>query len=188
MRQSNRGKILDAAVAVVQRDGVTGVTLDSVAAEAGLTRGGLMYHFRGRDALLLAIHRHLAGQWEAGMVEAAGKPAPDASAEERLAAYARVTTQSARRAELSLIIEAATHPDYTEPWMDVLSRWTPSVDEAASDPAALTRFVAHLAADGLWMYESLTGKQLPPELRRQVAEHIGRTIESGSPQIDEPLS
>lgn len=177
MRQSNRGKILEAAVAVVQRDGVTGVTLDSVAAQAGLTRGGLMYHFRGREALLVAIHRHLAEQWEAAMVNAAGKTAQDASGQERLAAYARVTTQSGTRAELSLIVEAAIHSEHTKPWIDVLSRWTPSVEEAASDPAALARFVAHLAADGLWMYESLTNKPLPPELRRLVAEHIAHMIE-----------
>ncbi|WP_410657555.1 TetR/AcrR family transcriptional regulator [Amycolatopsis sp. lyj-112] len=176
MRQSNRGKILDAAVAVVQRDGVTGVTLDSVAAQAGLTRGGLMYHFRSRDALLKAIHHHLAEQWEAGMVDAAGKTAQDASGDERLAAYARVTTQSSTRAELSLIIEAATHPDYMKPWTKVLSRWTPPIDEAASDPEALARFVARLAADGLWMYESLTDEPLPPELRQSVAEHIAQSV------------
>jgi hypothetical protein len=124
----------------------------------------------------VAIHRHLAVQWEAAMVNAAGKPAQDASGQERLAAYARVTTQSVTRAELSMILESAIHPEYAKPWLDVLSRWAPSIEEAASDPAALTRFIAHLAADGLWMYESLTNKPLPPELRRLVAENIAHMI------------
>ena len=176
MRQSNRTKVLDAAVDVVQRDGVTGVTLESVAAEAGLTKGGLMYHFRTRDALLLAVHQHLAAQWEAGMVDAAGKQAEEAAVEERLAAYARVTIQSATRAELVLMLEASTQPDYTKPWADVLARWTPPAAEAADDPDALARFVARLAADGLWMYEALTHEPLAPELRRRVAEHIARSI------------
>lgn len=176
MRQSNRRKILEAAVAVVQRDGVTSVTLDSVAVEAGLTKGGLMYHFPTRDALLQAIHQHLAEQWEADMERAAGKRAQDATTEERLAAYARVNIQSSTRAELLFILEAATHPGYAKPYMDVLARWTPSAAEVMADPDALTRFIAQLAADGLWMYESLTNEPLPQELRQRVAEHIAHTI------------
>jgi AcrR family transcriptional regulator len=176
MRQSNRTKILDAAAEVVQRDGVTSVTLESVAAEAGLTKGGLMYHFRTRDALLLALHQHLAEHWEASMVAAAGKKAEDATVEERLAAYARANTQSATRADLLLLLEAATHPTYAMPWADVLARWTPPAAEAMDDPAALARFVARLAADGLWMYEALAHESLPPEIRRLVAEHITNTL------------
>ena len=48
MRTSNRRKILDAIIAIVERDGITAVTFDAVAAETGLTRGGLLYHFPSR--------------------------------------------------------------------------------------------------------------------------------------------
>lgn len=180
MRQSNRGKILEAVVDVVQREGMTSVTLDSVALEAGLTKGGLMYHFPTRDALLLAVHQHLADEWEASMVQVAGKAPQDASTEERLAAYARVAIQRATRAQLLLILEGSTHPDHSKPWGDVLARWTPSAEEATNDPAVLARFIAHLAADGLWMYESLTSERLSPELRRLVAEYIAGAIAPGS--------
>ena len=72
MRTSNRRKILDAIIAIVERDGITAVTFDAVAAETGLTRGGLLYHFPSREALILAAHQHLADQWEAGMEKIAG--------------------------------------------------------------------------------------------------------------------
>ena len=51
MRTSKRDRILDAAVNVINRDGVRAVTFESVAAEAKLTRGGLLYHFPSREAL-----------------------------------------------------------------------------------------------------------------------------------------
>ena len=57
MRTSNRRKILDAIIAIVERDGITAVTFDAVAAETGLTRGGLLYHFPSREALLRGIDR-----------------------------------------------------------------------------------------------------------------------------------
>lgn len=174
MRQSNRTKILTAAVDVVTRDGVTGVTFESVAAESGLTKGGLLYHFPTRDALLLGVHQHLAREWENTLAAAAGKPATETTPDERLAAYARVTARSVTRAELMLCLDASINPEYAKPWTDVIARWGQPADEAATDPAALARFVAHLAADGLWLYESLTNQRLTPELRERVAEHIAR--------------
>jgi AcrR family transcriptional regulator len=175
MRQSNRTKILTAAITVVEREGVTGVTFDSVAAESGLTKGGLLYHFPTRDALLLGMHQHLAQGWEDRLVELAGKTAEEASPDERLAAYARATAESATRADLLLALEASLNPGYAKPWADVTARWAPPAADAAHDPAALARFVAYLAADGLWLYESLTNQRLTPELRAKIADHIARS-------------
>ncbi|MFD8943837.1 TetR/AcrR family transcriptional regulator, partial [Streptomyces californicus] len=73
MRTSKRTQILDAATRVVQREGVKSVTFDSVAAEAGVTKGGLLYHFASREDLVQAIHQHLADRWEADLVAAAGQ-------------------------------------------------------------------------------------------------------------------
>ena len=44
--RSNREKILHAAMQVAIRDGVMAMTLDAVAQEAGVSKGGLLYHFR----------------------------------------------------------------------------------------------------------------------------------------------
>src|SRR5580700_8626570 len=52
MRPSSRTQILQAAVRVTERRGITALTLEAAAEEAGLTKPGLMYHFRTRDDLL----------------------------------------------------------------------------------------------------------------------------------------
>ena len=172
MRESKRSKILAAAVEVVQREGVTAVTFESVAAESGLTKGGLLYHFPTRVALLLGVHQHVAREWDRAMTEAAGKSAAEATAEERLAAYARVASRSGTRADLLLSLEASINPVYAEPWIEVMSQWAPSAKEAETDPAAFDRFIARLAADGLWMYEALTGEELAPALRQRVSDRL----------------
>ncbi len=179
MRTSKRTQILDAAARLVQREGVKSVTFDAVAAEAGLTKGGLLYHFASREELVRAIHQHLADRWEADLVAAAGKPAAEASPAERLAAYARVTAQSATRAELLFMVEGSTTPEHAAPWDAVMERWAPPAAGAASDSEALDRFVARLAADGLWLYESVTGQRLDAGLRRALAERIASGRERG---------
>lgn len=52
---SNREKILDAAVQVAIREGILAMTLDAVAKEAGVSKGGLIHHFRSKDDLIAAM-------------------------------------------------------------------------------------------------------------------------------------
>jgi AcrR family transcriptional regulator len=52
---SNREKILDSAVHVAIRDGIMGMTLDAVAKEAGISKGGLLYHFGTKDDLITGM-------------------------------------------------------------------------------------------------------------------------------------
>lgn len=180
MRTSKRTQILEAAARVVEREGVKSVTFDSVADEAGLTKGGLLYHFASRDDLVQAIHQHLAAQWEASMTAAAGKPASQATAAERLTAYTRVATQSATRAELLFMLEGSTTAEHAAPWNAVIERWAPPPAPATDVPATLDRFIARLAADGLWLYESLTAERLDPDLRQAIAERLAATLHRDS--------
>ncbi len=59
-RSSSRGKIIEAAEKVVARVGAAHLTLDAVAEEAGVSKGGLLYHFKSKDELIKAIlHEHI---------------------------------------------------------------------------------------------------------------------------------
>ncbi len=49
---STREEILLAADRVVVEGGVSGLTLEAVAREAGVSKGGLLYHFPGKEALI----------------------------------------------------------------------------------------------------------------------------------------
>ena len=59
---------------VTERHGITALTLEAAAEEAGLTKPGLMYHFRTRDDLLIAIQRHLTETWEEQLLAELGQP------------------------------------------------------------------------------------------------------------------
>src|SRR6478609_11926938 len=50
-----RNKLLDAAAVVVKRDGAQALTLDAVAAQAGVSKGGLLYHFKSKRELIEAM-------------------------------------------------------------------------------------------------------------------------------------
>ncbi|GGE75217.1 TetR/AcrR family transcriptional regulator [Nesterenkonia cremea] len=178
MRQSKRTLILEAGSRVVQRDGVTALTYESVAQEAGVTKGGLLYHFPSRDALLLALHEHVAGRWEAAMEADAGGPAGEVDAESRFLAYARLHDTPAR-AELLLMLEASEDEAAGAVWDAVHHRWAPPVPErgasrAGADDAEVRAFLARLAADGFWLYEALEGQGLDEGLRERLLREMLR--------------
>ena len=52
---SARDRILDTLEAILISEGERGATLDAVAAKAGVSKGGLLYHFRNRDALVVGL-------------------------------------------------------------------------------------------------------------------------------------
>lgn len=68
-----RTRILDAAEVIVRTRGVTGLTLDGAAREAGVSKGGLLYHFKSKEALLDALLKRLASfieeDFQAGVAE-----------------------------------------------------------------------------------------------------------------------
>src|SRR5687768_15153315 len=56
-----KDRLLDAAGAVVMRDGAQALTLDAVAQEAEVSKGGLLYHFKSkRDLVEGMVERWLA--------------------------------------------------------------------------------------------------------------------------------
>lgn len=58
-RASSRENIIDAAEVVVLESGARHMTLDAVAKKAGVSKGGLLYHFPSKDALLRAMLERL---------------------------------------------------------------------------------------------------------------------------------
>src|SRR5436309_12912230 len=52
MTKTTRQQILMAANKIVQRDGVARLTIDAVAREAKLSKGGVLYHFPSKEALV----------------------------------------------------------------------------------------------------------------------------------------
>src|SRR4028118_1337471 len=61
-RKSSRAKILDAASELVSEIGAGRLTLDAVAERAGLSKGGLLYNFPTKEALLQGMIQRLIDQ------------------------------------------------------------------------------------------------------------------------------
>jgi AcrR family transcriptional regulator len=68
-RPDVRTRVLDAAEAIIRARGVHALTIEGAAREAKVSKGGLLYHFASKEALLAALMQRLAdgitADWEA---------------------------------------------------------------------------------------------------------------------------
>ncbi|KIM00642.1 Transcriptional regulator TetR family [Paramagnetospirillum magnetotacticum MS-1] len=59
---STREKIIDSAMAIVRDQGVAKLTLDEAAKVAGISKGGVLYHFKSKDDLIRGMVQRLIDQ------------------------------------------------------------------------------------------------------------------------------
>lgn len=62
---STQDKIIDAAMFIVREQGAGKLTLDEAAKHAGLSKGGVLYHFKTKDDLIRGMVERLISQCDA---------------------------------------------------------------------------------------------------------------------------
>ncbi|MBL0887032.1 TetR/AcrR family transcriptional regulator [Myceligenerans indicum] len=147
-RDATRRALLDAAAQVVRERGVSG-SLGDVARRAGVSKGGLLYHFAGKDELLQALVVDRLERFR-GVVLAdvdEGDEAPG----RLLRAYVRVSIDTAKdaaaaREELALIAHLSTVEAVGELARQDARRWREDLRADGLPDGLRTLVIA--AADG----------------------------------------
>src|SRR6478735_1862863 len=85
----NRELLLDAAKALVERCGPRAVTMDAVAAAAGVGKGTVFRRFESREGLMAAVLDHSETEWQALVMGGPAPLGPGAGAWDRLLAFGR---------------------------------------------------------------------------------------------------
>jgi AcrR family transcriptional regulator len=177
-----KDRILDAAEEVVLRDGVARLTLDAAAAESGLSKGGVLYHFPTRDALVAGMVGKIIEEFDEDIesqLDGSGGPGSFTRAYIR-ATMAPSASRPDRQDRLgaALIAAAAAEPALLEPLQTAADRWQYCLEHDGLDPTVAT--VLRLACDGLWLCD-LFGLAPPPSALRA---SLGRELErlAGEPR------
>src|SRR6185436_4703285 len=148
-RPNSRGLVLDAADALVSEVGANHMSLDAVAARAGISKGGLLYLFPSKVALLQGMVERYVERLENGADGAAKQKLSEAR---RLLA-ARLATRSEddpdkqRTGSFSMIAAIAEQPKLLDPVRDAHKRIWARLKETSKDPELA--LLAWFALEGL---------------------------------------
>ena len=162
-----RTRVLHAAGRVVLRQGVRALTLESVAKEAGVSKGGLLYHFASKDALLTGMVGEFVELIEGRMAEAMDSddaPGRWTRAYLDAATVDRAGDDPMDRLATAMLAAGASNTGLLQPLYARQRTWQDAQREDGIDPA--TAALVRLAADGLWMND-LFGIQVVSDDERQ---------------------
>ena len=160
MRTSKRDRIVAGALELAHRDGFDTLTFDALAEHVGLTRGGIIYHFRTKTELLEGIANAFFERWRAEALEALGKPIAQASRAERIEALTRsVVDGEILPGEVSFMLSATPEAEMLkETWNTLRREWVGEIRELT----AMQR-VALLAVDGWWANRAVDSDSQDPD-------------------------
>lgn len=174
--------ILQAAERVVMRDGVLNLTLENVAREAKLSKGGLLYHYPSKDALITGMVRRYLDGVESNLAANLEKETPGPGAWVR--AFLKTTISGAEvahdsgsnRAWYAAMVSAMLlNPALLEPMRQKNLEWKSKFEDDSHHLRYAT--VARMAARGLWFTEVVGFSALSETQRQQLAEEIMSLVE-----------
>ena len=168
---SKRARILEAAARIVEIDGAAHLTIDAVAAAAGVSKGGVLYHFPTKLALLEGMLERLLEQ----IAERAESWRESGAGEPNGALIARIQEEheqqpSERAMARAILAAAAENPD-------LLAGARAQVEQAFAEAAAGSRpaevgWTLLLAVEGLRFLDMLKLLPLSPQDRERVHTHL----------------
>jgi AcrR family transcriptional regulator len=158
--RDTRAKLIVAAATVIRRDGAQSLTLDAVAAEAGVSKGGLLYHFKSKRELLDGLVERWLDDFQHDI---------DATAAPFAKGYVKAS-DGAKAEEAGLLAALVADPAVLAKVRERYATWQDRVATEGGDPVEAT--VARLAADGLWLADLLGMAPPVGELRERVLARL----------------
>ena len=155
-----RQRALAAALLIATRDGAGALTLDAVAKEAEISKGGLMHHFPSKDALVLALVEKLVFEFEGMVLARAGTD------KEPVGRYVRAFMQAMESDELAtlgraLLAAVALKSSLMEPLRESQRRCMRHIENDGLSPAVACQCA--LFADAVWFRAIFELPRLPDD-------------------------
>ncbi|AXS42330.1 TetR/AcrR family transcriptional regulator [Breoghania sp. L-A4] len=174
-RSNARERIIDAAISVAQSECGGKISLDAVAESAGVSKGGLLYHFASKSALLQAmIARHvdtLDEAIEAAHAQTSRDKRPNAMMRAYLLAF-RVKLCSGKKPAQGFLTAIAEEPALLDPVRAHHARLIAEIETKSDDPELA--IMAFLAVEGIW---NLRLFETSPFNETQLTSHFDSLID-----------
>lgn len=168
---SARERVLEAAERVVTEVGAARLTLDGVAQSAGVSKGGLLYHFPSKESLLGALAQRYVDSMDSCIGAAKGGLADDSSRDLK-ACILGVLGSDPRSKSMGAVLLATAANDLTllEVIRERIAEYTAEIEATSSDfPRAA---IVSLAIDGLKTRESLRISPFTPAQREEIVKEL----------------
>ncbi|WP_134499421.1 TetR/AcrR family transcriptional regulator [Microvirga pakistanensis] len=179
-RRSSREKILDAAAELVAEIGAGRLTLDAVAERAGLSKGGLLYNFPSKDALLQAMIQRMIDQVSESKEALRTQMEPGPNLDARVATTSLLNMCCGGKMQevaTGMMAAAAENPRLLDPVRQVIAATVEQLKANSDDVEAA--LLGWLAVEGLSNLEMHKLSPFSDQDREQIVGMINRLLIKG---------
>jgi len=166
-----RTKILEAASYIIQSDGILSFTLEKVAKQAGISKGGLLYHYPSKEALVSGMVKYLKQNYTKSIEENANQDTMQKGRWTRSFIKGSFEKNNPDKyMNAGLMAAASVNRDLLKPIQDAYEHWQDCINNDQIDPINST--ILRLAVDGLWLSEIFDLAPLDEEKHQEVLERL----------------
>ncbi len=173
-RPGARERLLDAAEARLLEQGPAGLVLDAVARDAGVSKGGLLYHFPSKSELVDGlVERMLEGFEDEQRHQATRDDGPGRWTRAYLGTTvdeAGAPAGSSARLMAGILACIGADAKRLAPLRSAFQRWQERLENDGLDPGTAT--LVRLAADGLWLSQLLGLPRLDDSLMGRIVDAL----------------
>lgn len=169
-----KSRILEAAEALARRLGPGNLSLEAVAAEAGVSKGGLLYHFSSKAKLLEALVEHHLSRMDEVLREGAATGCPNATVTAYLSLYLQDTKRQ-KTPSSGLFAALAENPQLLEPVRRQERDFLARIRADATDPNFAT--VAFLVVHALKTMKMLGTEVMDDAEARAMIDWLGEELQ-----------
>ncbi|QKV20480.1 TetR/AcrR family transcriptional regulator [Oricola thermophila] len=166
---TSREKILKAAAELAMCEGAAHLSLDAVAARAGVSKGGLLYNFPNKTALMRALVEQFIEEFRAEIEDAPGTSDGEALAARFLELGTRKLREKTPRSS-GVLAALAEDPGLLAPVKTFNRELLDRMKDDAADPGAI--LVAFMVMEGLRAQHVFGIDVLDDEERRLLMEKV----------------
>ncbi|MCP5172090.1 MAG: TetR/AcrR family transcriptional regulator [Pseudomonadales bacterium] len=160
-------KILDAAAAIVELSGASHLTIDAVAKKSGLSKGGVLYHYPSKQALLEGmLNRLVTARESRSALTVSGRNNENGINLESFVAFEFEQKPSEKAQAQAILAAASENPSLLEPARNYLRSLIDRV--ASSGVKSDLAKVVFLATEGLQLLELVDLIRLEPAERQRI--------------------
>lgn len=177
--QARQQQLLTAALSVVARRGLSGITINDIADEAGCSYGVIAFHFKTKERLLLAVLNFLASHYEDLWRETIRNAPEDPARRLQLLVDVDFDPRVAKTRYLAVWMafwaEASRVPTYRKRCLELKTRSLATIIDLVSeladqrsmniDAEAIARGLYALT-DGCWLFAHVSGETSPAHRER----------------------
>ncbi len=167
-KPDTRNRLLDAAAAIVAESGAGNLTIDAVAEHAGLSKGGVLYHFPSKRDLLQGMLERLMDEFQSRTAELTADGQPSLLHAHIESVLSRPAGEQAT--SLAVLANAAEDPSLLIPARKLLAERTEQILDEASDPTLA--LIVFLASEGIRFLEVMNLLVLDSEALTQVGDRL----------------